>query len=68
MNEPTIIPPENAERERLWAIEDVAAHLGVSVPTVRNYIHKRNLPAKRIGKAFRFQPDEIDAWVQEQAA
>ncbi len=54
--------------DALWKIEDVAKHLAVTVPTVRNHIKTRGLPFKRVGGSLRFRPEEVTAWVDEQAA
>lgn len=59
--------PETArQNDPLWKVEDVAGHLGVSQPTVRNYIRTRGLPYKRVGRHLRFRPAEVAAWVDAQ--
>ena len=52
-------PPE----ERWVSAEEVAAHLGVGKATVYRWVESRGLPARRIGRLFRFRLSEIDAWV-----
>ncbi len=48
-----------------WAsVEDIADHLGVSKDTVYAWIAKRAMPAHRVGRLWKFQPSEVDAWVR----
>ena len=52
-----------------WAsVEDIAEHLGVSKDTVYAWISKREMPAHRVGRLWKFQPSEVDAWVRTGAA
>ena len=48
--------------------DNAAAQLGVSVDTIRGYIHrKRNpLPAYKFGREYKFKKDEFEKWVAEQ--
>ena len=48
-----------------WAsVEDIADHLGVSKDTVYAWIAKREMPAHRVGRLWKFQQNEVDAWVR----
>ena len=48
-----------------WAsVEEIADHLGVSKDTVYAWIAKRDLPAHRVGRLWKFQRAEIDGWVR----
>ena len=46
------------------SIEDAADFLGVSVPTLRQWLKKELLPAHKIGKLWKFKISELDAWVK----
>ena len=48
------------------SVEDVAAILGISVDTVRNYISRRKnpLPAYRFGREYRINKTEFEQWIQ----
>jgi excisionase family DNA binding protein len=46
----------------------VAEHLGVARESVYRWIDRRGLPAKRIGRHWRFRISEIDAWMLSGAA
>jgi excisionase family DNA binding protein len=54
-----------AEIPEKWSsLEDIAAHIGVSKDTIRNWIKKDAIPYHRIGKQYRFRISEVDAWVE----
>ena len=45
--------------------DDIAIHLGVSKDTVYRWIKRKELPAHRVGRLWKFQHVEVDAWVRE---
>ena len=46
------------------SIEDASIYLGVSKDTVRNWIKKTDIPAHKIGKAWKFKKSELDEWIK----
>lgn len=52
------------EAENWVTIDEVAEHLKVHKDTIRIWIKKKNFPAHKIGKQWRFRLSEIDAWVK----
>ena len=46
------------------ALEEAATYLGVSKDTVRNWIKKTDIPAQKIGKAWKFKKSELDEWIK----
>jgi excisionase family DNA binding protein len=50
--------------DRWLSVEDIAEHLGVSKDTIYAWIAKRKMPAHRVGRLWKFQRVEIDAWVK----
>jgi excisionase family DNA binding protein len=54
-----------AAEERWVGVDDVAAHLGVAKDSVYRWIDERGLPARRVGRLFRFKLSEIDEWVRQ---
>ncbi len=52
------------EHEKWSNLKDVAAHIGVSKNTIRNWIKKDAIPYHRIGKQYKFRMSEVDAWVE----
>ena len=44
--------------------DDIASHLGVTTDTVYSWIASRAMPAHKIGRLWKFQTSEVDAWVR----
>lgn len=44
--------------------DDIATHLGVTADTVYSWIARRAMPAHKIGRLWKFQASEVDAWVR----
>lgn len=49
---------------RWLSVEEIAEYLGVSKDTVYAWINKRNMPAQRIGRLWKFKTDDVDGWVR----
>ena len=46
------------------SIDEAAEYLGIKTVTLRNWLKKDvELPAKKIGKQWKFKRSELDAWV-----
>ena len=54
------------ERRSLLDIEELATWLGIEVGFVRRLIAQRRIPFVKIGKFVRFDPNEIEAWIDGQ--
>ncbi len=50
--------------DRWFSVEEIAEHLGVSKDTVYAWISKKNMPAHRVGRLWKFQKAEIDNWIK----
>lgn len=50
--------------ERWVGVDDVAQHLGVAKDSVYRWIDERGLPARRVGRLYRFKLSEVDEWVR----
>ena len=50
--------------ERWVSVEDVAAHLGVNKDSVYRWIEKKDLPAHKLGRLWKFKIGEVDAWMR----
>lgn len=46
------------------SVDDVAKHLGVVKDSVYRWIERRGLPARRIGRLWKFKLSEVDEWVR----
>ena len=50
--------------EAAQAVADELVNLGVSRDTVLVWIAKRNMPASKVGRLWKFKVSEVDAWVK----
>ena len=55
---------EESTDERWFSIKDISKYLGVSSDTVYKWIDKNGMPCHRMGKLWKFQKSEVDAWVK----
>ena len=58
----------HAMSDRWLSVEEIAEYLGVSKDTVYAWISKRNMPAHRIGRLWKFKSEEVDEWVRSGGA
>lgn len=54
--------------DRWVSVEEIAEHLGVSKDTVYGWITKREMPAHKVGRLWKFKTDEVDDWVRRGTA
>ena len=52
------------EAERWYSLKEIMDHLGVSRDTVLAWINKKNMPASKMGKLWKFKISEVDEWVK----
>lgn len=50
------------------SVDEVANHLGVAKDSVYRWIEQKGLPAHRVGRRWKFNLSEIDAWVHANGA
>lgn len=48
---------------KLWSTQDVAQYLGKSPKWIRENIKKLEMPGFKLGQHWRFDPNEIQNWV-----
>ena len=52
-----------------WVSADVIAeHLGVAKDSIYTWIAKKDMPAHRVGRLWKFKVTEVDDWVRNSAA
>lgn len=53
------------QNDNYIGIDDAAEYLGIKTVTLRNWIKKdSDLPARKIGKLWKFKRSDLDEWVQ----
>jgi predicted DNA-binding transcriptional regulator AlpA len=52
--------------ERLWDLQKLVETLGVKKSWVYDQTSRMKLPHRKIGGKLRFDPVEIDAWIESQ--
>ena len=57
-----------SEQNRWLSADEIASHLGVSIDTIYRWIAGRGMPAHKIGRLWKFDRKEVDAWVKSGAA
>ena len=50
------------------SVDELARHLGVAKDSVYRWIERKGLPAKKVGKLWKFKLSEVDEWVRAGAA
>ena len=51
-----------AGKRPLWNVADVATYFRISERTVRDWIFKRRIPYRKVGRCVRFEPEVIERW------
>jgi excisionase family DNA binding protein len=49
-----------------WTVRHVAGYLSVNERTVYRMAERGDLPAFKVGDAWRFRREDIDAWIERQ--
>lgn len=50
--------------ERWYSMAEICDYLGVSRFTVLNWIEKKQMPACKVGRLWKFKINEIDEWMK----
>ena len=50
--------------DRWLSVQEIAKHLGVSRDTVYTWVNEKHMPAHKVGKLWKFNKAEVDAWVR----
>lgn len=51
--------------EQWVSVEQVAQHLNVKPDTVYKWLERKDMPAHKVGRLWRFKITEIDEWVRK---
>lgn len=49
--------------ERWLSVDEIAVHLGVKRDTIYKWIERKDLPAHKVGRLWKFKVREVDKWV-----
>jgi len=52
------------EQERWLSVEEIAVHLGINRDTIYKWIERKQMPAHKLGKLWKFKVSEIDDWIR----
>ena len=62
------IDPAKVRREFMEALKEVQEYLGVGRESVLSWIAKKNMPAYKVGRLWKFKLSEVDEWVRSGGA
>ena len=54
--------------EQWVSVEQVAQHLNVMTFTIYKWLERKDMPAHKVGRLWRFKISEIDEWVRSSGA
>ena len=46
------------------SLDEIARHVGVSKDTIHRWIRNREMPAHKVGRLWKFNVSQVDAWVE----
>jgi excisionase family DNA binding protein len=49
---------------RWFSVEEIANHLGIKRDTLYKWIQRKELPAHKVGRLWKFKINEVDEWVR----
>ena len=55
---------EQAAPEQWVSVEEIAEHLSVKPDTVYKWLERKDMPAHKLGRLWRFKITEVDDWVR----
>ena len=54
--------------EKWSTLKEVQEYLGVGRESILQWIAKRNMPAYKVGRLWKFKLSEVDAWIRSGGA
>jgi len=55
---------ESALDNRWLSVDEVSQYLGVKRDTIYKWLENKRMPAHKVGRLWKFQRIEIDAWIK----
>ncbi len=59
--------PNSPVQDRWLSVDELAGYVGIKRDTVYKWIMRRNMPAHKVGRLWKFRKEEIDVWVRSGA-
>lgn len=50
--------------DRWLSVDEMADYLGVSKDTVYTWVNDKGMPGFKVGRFWKFERDDVDAWVR----
>ena len=50
--------------DRWLSVEEVAQYLGINKGTLYKWVTRKDIPAHKMGRLWKFKKDEVDEWVR----
>lgn len=54
--------------EQWVSVEQIAHHLSVKAFTIYKWLERKDMPAHKVGRLWRFKISEVDSWVKSGGA
>lgn len=54
--------------EKWSTLKEIQEYLGVGRETILQWIAKRNMPAYKVGRLWKFKVSEVDGWIRSGGA
>ena len=51
--------------DRWLSVDEIAAYLGIKRDTIYKWIDRKQMPANKVGRLWKFRKEEVDRWVRE---
>lgn len=51
--------------DRWLSVDEIAHYLGVKRDTVYKWIDRKQMPAHKVGRLWKFRKEEVDQWVRK---
>lgn len=58
----------NPATEQWVSVGQIAQHLNVKAFTIYKWLERKNMPAHKVGRLWRFKVTEVDQWVKSGGA
>lgn len=55
---------ESVLDNRWLSVEEISQYLGVKRDTIYKWLENKRMPAHKVGRLWKFQKREIDAWIR----